>query len=162
MLSPPLLGYSTWGEKVGDIFRRNATKPYFVQRLTERTYFFSAGFYTNTFYVGNEGVLVLDPPERQGENLLKAIAEITTLPVTAIVYSHNHADHILGAKDLVEAANKAGVSDVRIITSSKTVEKMELLNTSVLPPNESVEWPNGTTKFEGITLHPCLPPNLRL
>ncbi|KIW59122.1 hypothetical protein PV05_03597 [Exophiala xenobiotica] len=146
MLSPPLLGYSTWGEKVGDISRRNATKPYFVQRLTER----------------NEGVLVLDPPERQGENLLKAIAEITTLPVTAIVYSHNHADHILGAKDLVEAANKAGVSDVRIITSSKTVEKMELLNTSVLPPNESVEWSNGTTKFEGITLHPCLPPNPRL
>ena len=47
------------GAKVGQFFKLNLTRPYVVQRLTARTYFFAGGFYTATFYVGDEGVLVI-------------------------------------------------------------------------------------------------------
>ena len=99
------------GAKLGHLFALNATQPYYLQRLTERTYFFGGGFYTTTFYVGDEGVLVFDPPEGQGEHLLQAIAEVTSLPVTAIVYSHGHADHMIGAPAILAAASAAGVPE---------------------------------------------------
>ena len=43
------------GAKLGQFFTLNVTQPYFLQRLTERSYFFGGGFYTATFYVGDEG-----------------------------------------------------------------------------------------------------------
>ena len=49
------------------------------------------------FYVG-EKVLLFDPVENAGEKILKAISEVTKLPVTTIVYSHAHADHISSAR----------------------------------------------------------------
>ena len=140
------------GSKLGDLFTLNVTKPYFVQRLTERTYFFGGGFYTATFYVGDEGVLVLDPPENQGANLIQAIAEVTSLPVTAIVYSHNHADHMIGVNELLAAASGAGVSHVRVIASTETEAKMKLLKCSLPAPTETVAWPTGAFAFETLTV----------
>ena len=32
-----------------------------------------------------------------------AIDEVTDLPITAILYSHNHADHIAGAAEIIDA-----------------------------------------------------------
>ncbi|WP_405952901.1 MBL fold metallo-hydrolase [Streptomyces prunicolor] len=140
------------GAKIGDLFTLNATTPYFLQRLTERTYFFGGGFYTTTFYVGDEGVLVLDPPEGQGANLLAAIAEVTDKLVTAIAYSHNHADHIIEAPVLIAATNAAGGEDVRVIASTETDAKMRLLKSSLPAPTETVTWPNGAFDFEGLTV----------
>jgi glyoxylase-like metal-dependent hydrolase (beta-lactamase superfamily II) len=138
------------GAKVGQLFMRNVAQPYFLQRLTERTYFFGGGFYTTTFYVGDEGVLVFDPPENQGSNLLQAIAEVTRLPVTAIVYSHNHADHIVATDVLLDAASAAGVRHVRVIASAETDEKMKRLGCRLPPPTETVDWPKGSFEFEGL------------
>lgn len=140
------------GAKIGRLFALNSTTPYFLQRLTERTYFFGGGFYTTTFYVGDQGVLVLDPPENQGPNLLQAIAEVTSLPVTTIVYSHNHADHIIATGVLLDAASAAGVEGVRIVASTETAGKMKLLKCTLPPPTETVAWPKGTFDFEGLTL----------
>jgi glyoxylase-like metal-dependent hydrolase (beta-lactamase superfamily II) len=140
------------GAKLAHLFALNATKPYYLQRLTERTYFFGGGFYTTTFYVGDEGVLVFDPPEGQGEHLLQAIAEVTGLPVTAIVYSHNHADHMIGAREILAAASAAGVSNVRVIASTETVTKMNLLKCTMPATTETVAWPHGTFEFEGLTV----------
>jgi glyoxylase-like metal-dependent hydrolase (beta-lactamase superfamily II) len=140
------------GSKLGDLFTLNVTKPYFLQRLTGRTYLFGGGFYTATFYVGDEGVLVIDPPEGQGEHMLQAIAEVTRLPVTAIAYSHNHADHIIGVYKLLPAASAAGVGQVRIIASTETVAKMELLKCSLPAPTEPVSWPTGSFDFEGLSV----------
>lgn len=140
------------GTKVGHLFTLNATKPYFLQRLTERTYFFGGGFYTTTFYVGDEGVLVCDPPENQGANILQAIAEVTPLPVTAIVYSHNHADHMIAAGVLLDAASATGVKDVRVIASAETDAKMKLVKSNLPAATETVAWPNGSFEFEGLTV----------
>jgi glyoxylase-like metal-dependent hydrolase (beta-lactamase superfamily II) len=140
------------GEKIDDLFQRNLTMPYFVQRLSERAYFFNGGFYTTTFYVGDTGVLLLDAPEGQGQNILSAISEVTKLPVTAIVYSHNHADHIISADTVMQASKAAGVKDVRIIASTKTAEKMVFLKCKLPPPTEMVNWPKDTFKFDGVTV----------
>lgn len=136
------------GLKIDDFFRLNLDRPYVVQRLTPRAYFFAGGFYTTTFYVGDEGVLVLDPPERQGDGLLAAIAEVTDLPVTAIAYSHYHADHMIGAVELVAAAD----GELRIIASTRTVEKMKLFGSKLPAPNDTVSWPRGEFAFEGLTV----------
>ena len=58
------------------------------------------------FYVGEKGVLLFDPVENAGEKILKAILEVTKLPVTTIVYSHAHADHISSAPVIVEASKR--------------------------------------------------------
>ena len=140
------------GAKIGELFSLFTTKPYFLQRLTERTYFFGGGFYTTTFYVGDNGVLLFDPPEGQGANVLAAVAEVTSLPVTAIVYSHNHADHIIGTAEILAAARAADVKNVRIIASTQTDAKMKLLKASLPAPTETVAWPNGSFEFEGLTV----------
>ncbi|KAF2799639.1 metallo-beta-lactamase domain protein [Melanomma pulvis-pyrius CBS 109.77] len=136
------------GQKIIDIFTQNVTKPYILQRLTERCYFFGGGFYTTLFYVGDEGVLLFDPVENQGTNILKAIKEVTPLPVTAIVYSHNHADHICSTPDILKETS----NDVRIIASEATITKMKLLDCKFPTPTEVVQWPTGALKFESVTV----------
>lgn len=51
------------------------------------------------FVVGKDGVLVIDTggSAAQGQVLRRAISEVTDLPVRWIVYTHAHADHVLGA-----------------------------------------------------------------
>jgi glyoxylase-like metal-dependent hydrolase (beta-lactamase superfamily II) len=138
--------------KLAHLFSLNVGRPYYVQRLSERAYFFGGAFYTTTFYVGDHGVLVFDPPEGQGEHLLQAIAVVTELPVTAIAYSHAHADHMIGAPDLLKASSANGVQSVRIIASTQTVAKMELVRSKMPAATETVEWPSGTFEFEGLTV----------
>src|SRR4030095_1295608 len=46
------------------------------------------------------GVVVVDAPPPLEQLLLKAIAEVTTKPITHLIYSHTHADHISGMKSL--------------------------------------------------------------
>lgn len=139
-------------EKLNRIYSLNITRPFFAQRLSNRSYFFGGGFYTTTFYVGDKGVLVFDPPENQGSNLLEAISSITDLPVTAIAYSHCHADHLIATSDLLKAAENAGVATVRIIASTATAEKMKLLNGKLPAPTELLQWPKDQFSFEDLTV----------
>jgi glyoxylase-like metal-dependent hydrolase (beta-lactamase superfamily II) len=137
------------GTKIDNFFKRNLTEPYMLQRLTDRTYFYAGGFYTSAFYVGDESVLVLDGPENQGQHLLAAIASVTDLPISTIVYSHNHADHIISAKDIID---QVGADKIRVIASERTAKKMDLFNRSLPRPTETVGWPNGSFAFEDLTV----------
>jgi glyoxylase-like metal-dependent hydrolase (beta-lactamase superfamily II) len=46
------------------------------------------------FLVTDKGVIAVDAPPTLGKNYLKAIAEVTNKPVTYVIYSHAHIDHI--------------------------------------------------------------------
>jgi glyoxylase-like metal-dependent hydrolase (beta-lactamase superfamily II) len=46
------------------------------------------------FLVTDKGVVAVDAPPSIGNNYLKAIAEVTDKPVTYVIYSHAHLDHI--------------------------------------------------------------------
>ena len=50
--------------------------------------------YNGLFFVSPDGVIVVDAPPTLGRNLLYAVGNTTTQPITHVVYSHAHADHI--------------------------------------------------------------------
>ena len=59
----------------------------------------NGGNVVNTaFIIGEEGVLVFDtgPSLKYGKALRQAIASITPLPITQVLISHHHPDHIFG------------------------------------------------------------------
>src|SRR5260370_28020109 len=46
------------------------------------------------------GVVVVEGPQNLAVHIPKAIAEVSDKPITHLIYSHSHADHIGGAKAL--------------------------------------------------------------
>ena len=51
------------------------------------------------FLITDDGVITVDPVNPDyAKNLRDAIAEVTDKPVTHVIYSHNHWDHILGGR----------------------------------------------------------------
>jgi glyoxylase-like metal-dependent hydrolase (beta-lactamase superfamily II) len=56
--------------------------------------------YQSMFLVYEKGVVVVDAPPSYSAHLRQAIAEVTDRPVTHVVYSHAHIDHIGGATDI--------------------------------------------------------------
>ena len=137
------------GEKVENLFNLNSTQEYILQRVTDRVYWYQRQFYGTIFYVGDAGVLLIDPLGYQGPYIQKAIQSVTDLPITAIMYSHNHADHIGAAPYFVEEAQKAGRT-LRIIASEATVAKQAFLHSQLPPATDVVAWPQGSFTFEGL------------
>jgi glyoxylase-like metal-dependent hydrolase (beta-lactamase superfamily II) len=52
------------------------------------------------FLVYDQGVVVVDAPPNYASRIPQAIAEVTTQPVTHVIYSHSHIDHIGGVTSL--------------------------------------------------------------
>lgn len=69
-------------------------KGYYTAEITGGVHWVTDGIYQSMFIVTTTGVVVVDAPQTIGANLTKAIAEVTTLPVTHLIYTHSHADHI--------------------------------------------------------------------
>ncbi|MCP3822014.1 MBL fold metallo-hydrolase [Streptomyces sp. A3M-1-3] len=57
-------------------------------------YWLTDGSYQMMFLATGAGVVVVDAPPTLGHSILRAIAEVTSQPITHVVYSHHHADHI--------------------------------------------------------------------
>ena len=72
-----------WGYRIGD--------------LGGGLYWVTDGIYQVMFLVTSEGVVAVDAPPTLGANYLAAIASVTDQPVTHVIYSHSHADHIAAA-----------------------------------------------------------------
>ena len=69
-------------------------KGYLVQEIRDHLYWVTDGSYNAMFLVTDKGVVAVDAPPSIGKNYLKAIAEVTDKPVTYVIYSHAHIDHI--------------------------------------------------------------------
>lgn len=69
-------------------------KGYLVQQIRDHLYWVTDGTYNTMFLVTDKGVVAVDAPPSIGKNYLKAIAEVTDKPVTYVIYSHAHLDHI--------------------------------------------------------------------
>jgi hypothetical protein len=80
--------------KIGSVPAIPPEKGYFVQEIRGGLYWVTDGLYNTMFLVSSEGVIAVDPLPNLGERYLKAIAEVTDKPVTHVVYSHEHTDHI--------------------------------------------------------------------
>ena len=87
----------------------------------------------------------------RAEPILAAIRSVTDLPVTTIVYSHNHADHIGSTVELLALLENQTTAP-RIIASQETADKMERMNSSLPRPTETISWPRGSFNFENLTV----------
>lgn len=140
------------GEKISRLTERNKAGGFILQRLTERSYWVQTGFYSTVFYVGEQGVLLMDAlGDGNGAQVQKAVASVTPLPVTALLYSHNHADHIGDVALFVKAAQAAG-RPLRIVASDATARKQQWLQSQLPAPTEQVPFEGGSFQFEGLTV----------
>ena len=75
-----------------------------VRQLADDVYMMSESHYTSLVVVGEDGVLITDPAfTPRAQSLKNAIAEITDKPVTRVVLSHEHYDHVGGTEVFPEA-----------------------------------------------------------
>ena len=146
------------GQRVAGYDARKHTDPYIVQRLTEHVYWVAVDSFNSTVVVGEEGVLVIDPlSEGRAERLLAAVASISDLPVTALIYSHSHMDHISDAPDFVAKVTASG-RPLRILATDKTVQQIAYYSKDVPAPTEVIATPVGAFEFEGMAWRVHTPP----
>lgn len=75
-----------------------------VEAFGHGAYMVTEGLYQSIFLVACDSVIVVDAPPTLGHKLLKGIRTVTDLPISHLVYSHAHADHI-GAAYLFKEPN---------------------------------------------------------
>ena len=105
-----------------------------VEDLGKGVYLFRwwPGFYVSPFVVGDGEVLAVDPISRDVAALYReAVASVTDAPITKIVYSHDHRDHIVGA-DILSP-------DATVYAHPGTLESLQRRGDSDVPkPNQLV------------------------
>lgn len=140
------------GKYVENLTYKRYTEPYVLQRLTERTYMVSVSTHNATFYVSDKGVIVFDPlAYGYGEKVLEAIATVTDLPVTALVYSHYHLDHLGDAHIFVDAAKEKGIN-LRIIASAAVANQVEKYGNVIPVPTDVIQEDPGSFTFDGLNV----------
>lgn len=75
-------------------------KGYRTEQLGRGLYMVTDNGYQSMFLVYETGVVVVDAPPGYSAHIRQAIAEVTDQPITHVIYSHAHADHIAGVNDL--------------------------------------------------------------
>lgn len=73
-------------------------KGYRVQDLGKGLYLMTDNAIQALFLVYESGVVVVDAPQAFAARIPEAVATVTSNPITHLIYSHSHADHIGGAK----------------------------------------------------------------
>lgn len=143
------------GQRVSHLFPRGVLSDYTLQRVTSRVYWVSRRFYCSLFYVGDSGVLLVDPVLGSADSIVRAVAEVTDLPVTAVVYSHFHVDHIGGARRLFELLGRPP----KVIASAHTALWMSRFGSDLPFPTDVLSWPDNSFDFDGTELRlqglPC-------
>ena len=81
-------------------FAVDRAKGYRLQKLGDGLYMITDGAYQSMFMTYEDGVVVVDAPPAFAVHIPAAIAEVSDRPITHLVYSHHHADHIGGASSL--------------------------------------------------------------
>ena len=74
---------------------------YELQEIKPGVYVVSAGGSNSMFLVTQEGVVVVDSPPAIGDKIFAAVSQVSDRPITHLIYSHAHKDHI-GAANLFE------------------------------------------------------------
>ena len=75
-------------------------KGYRIQKLGEGLYMVTDNVYQSMLLVYQGGVVVVDAPPSFAQHIPGAIAEVTSKPITHVIYSHSHIDHIGGTRAL--------------------------------------------------------------
>lgn len=99
---------------------------YEIEHIQGDIYRFIDDRHRSVFLVTNEGIVLTDPLNPKAATWLKAeIKRLFNAPIKYVIYSHNHSDHIYGAKvfddpDTVFIAHELAAQDIKI-TKADTV-----------------------------------------
>jgi glyoxylase-like metal-dependent hydrolase (beta-lactamase superfamily II) len=118
-----------------------------VEDLGEGVYLFRwwPGFYVSPFVVGDDAVLAVDPVSRDVAVLYRAaIAAVTDNPITKIVYSHDHRDHIVGADVLSP--------DAEVIAHPGTLSSLQRRGDADIPLPQTLVDNGDTIEVSGRTV----------
>jgi glyoxylase-like metal-dependent hydrolase (beta-lactamase superfamily II) len=118
------------------------TKGYLVQEIRDHLYWVTDGSYNTMFLVTNKGVVAVDAPPSIGNNYLKAIAEVTDKPVTYVIYSHAHIDHIGAAS--IFPKNATFIAQQETAAELQRAESVAK-NASMVPPIPTVTFTKNYT-----------------
>jgi glyoxylase-like metal-dependent hydrolase (beta-lactamase superfamily II) len=117
-------------------------KGYLVQEIGNQLYSVSDGSYNAMFMVTDQGVVAVDAPPTLGDKYLKAIVEVTDKPVSHVIYSHAHLDHIGAAgifpQNATFIAQQETANELQRATNVAT-------NKSAVPPVPTVTFPKNMT-----------------
>jgi glyoxylase-like metal-dependent hydrolase (beta-lactamase superfamily II) len=83
----------------------DAKKGYRLQELGAGLFMISDNIYQSMFLVYETGVIVADAPPSYAARIVQGIRDVTDKPITHLIYSHSHIDHIGGAKQLGAVPN---------------------------------------------------------
>ncbi len=97
---------------------------YELQEIKPGVYVVSAGGTNSMFLVTQEGVVVVDAPPAIGDKIFAAVSNVTDKPITHLIYSHAHKDHI-------DAANI--FENVTIIAHNETAKILNERNDTNRP-----------------------------
>lgn len=87
-----------------------------TRKVADGVYVVTDGVWQSAFVVTEAGVVVLDAPETYAAKIPAEIAAVTDLPITKLIYTHAHNDHIGGS------AAFADVADLDIVALSGVAE----------------------------------------
>lgn len=98
------------------------SKGFFTREIADGVHYATEGWYFMLVVEHDDGLIVVDAPptigsDFLGNNILKAVGEISDKPITHVIYSHHHRDHI-GAANVFP-------SDATIIAQSECARYVE-------------------------------------
>ena len=118
------------------------SKGYLVEEIRDGLFWVTDGAYNTIFLVTDEGVVAVDAPPSIGTKYLKAISEVTDKPITHVIYSHAHIDHIGAAgmfpKNAIFIAQEETAAELQ---RAKTIAT----NASMIPPIPTETFSNNYT-----------------
>ena len=91
-------------------------KGYAIQEVKPSIYVLTDGIWQSIAIVTTDEVVLIDAPESFGQNIQKAVREVTNAPITTLIYSHGHSDHIGGSQHLSD------IKDLEIISLNGVAE----------------------------------------
>jgi glyoxylase-like metal-dependent hydrolase (beta-lactamase superfamily II) len=117
-------------------------KGYLVEEIRDNLYWVTDGSYNTMFLVTDVGVVAVDAPPSIGQSYLTAISEVTNKPITHVIYSHAHLDHI-GAAGIFP---KNATFIAHLDTAAELKRAMSLTkNDSAVLPAPMITFPNNYT-----------------
>lgn len=101
-----------------------------VVRVTDGVYVaIGYGLANSIMLEGEDGIVIVDTmsTQEEGQEVLAAFREITDKPVKALIYTHNHADHVFGARAF------AAPGEVPVYAHATTQDKINRVVNEIRP-----------------------------
>jgi glyoxylase-like metal-dependent hydrolase (beta-lactamase superfamily II) len=100
---------------------------FLTREVASGVFMLTNGNYQSLFFTTGEGVVLFDAPEPLARFIGPAVAEATPEPITTLIYSHGHSDHIGGAHLIAKPG-------VEIVAEECTAEFIVQKNDPLRPP----------------------------